>query len=240
MITRLDARHIGGTGIHSVNSKRELVYIDKQFNINKYSLKKKKKETIIECGNSSWEVQCLYCSCYSGHLLVGIRSLEENAYTGMIRRYTDTGFLVQAIKRDKKGGTMYSSPTHITENNNGDIVVSDPRHGVVVTDYVGEYRFSYTGNPSNSTFLPCGICTDSLSNILVCDLIKSSVHIIDMDGQFLSFLWTKEVKPFSLSYDANTHVLSVGSLKDNKISLYTYTKRYRELSGKFAKSSSNL
>ena len=56
LITGLDARHIGGTGIHSVNSKRELVYIDKQFNINKYSLTKKMKETIIECGNSSWEV----------------------------------------------------------------------------------------------------------------------------------------------------------------------------------------
>lgn len=41
LITGLDARHIGGTGIHSVNSKRELVYIDKQFNINKYSLTKK-------------------------------------------------------------------------------------------------------------------------------------------------------------------------------------------------------
>lgn len=116
----------------------------------------------------------------------------------MIRRYTDTGFLVQAIKRDKKGDTMYSSPTHITENNNGDIVVSDPRHGVVVTDYVGEYRFSYTRNPSNSTFLPCGICTDSLSNILVCDLIKSSVHIIDMDGQFLSFFLDKRSETIQL------------------------------------------
>uniref|UniRef100_K1QSB8 Uncharacterized protein n=1 Tax=Magallana gigas TaxID=29159 RepID=K1QSB8_MAGGI len=57
-------------------------------------------------------------------------------------------------------------PNYITENNNGDIAVSD-YDAVVVTEREGRHRFSYTGHPAESVLRPRGICTDALSHILV-------------------------------------------------------------------------
>lgn len=67
-------------------------------------------------------------------------------------------------------------------------MVSDSGSAVVVTDHEGKDRFSYTGRSSRSRLKPRGICTDPLSNILVCDNVYKSVHVIDKDGQFLSSL----------------------------------------------------
>lgn len=47
-------------------------------------------------------------------------------------------------------------PRYITENNNGDIVVTDFDIGpgaVVVTNENGSHRFSFTGHPSGSELL---------------------------------------------------------------------------------------
>ena len=56
-------------------------------------------------------------------------------------------------------------------------------HGVVVVrDRDGRHRFTYTGHPDGTAFLPLGICTDAFSNILVCDAKSSFVHVIKEDG----------------------------------------------------------
>lgn len=129
---------------------------------------------------------------------------------------------------------MYRIPRYLTENNNGDIVVSVWRYNepgcVVVTDAQGRRRFSYRGSPQELNLVPRGICTDALSHILVCDRKTETVHLIDKDGQFLCFLLTKELpgikKPYCLSYDFRNHILLVGSRLDNKISVFRYINRY--------------
>uniref|UniRef100_A0A8W8LNG2 Tripartite motif-containing protein 3 n=1 Tax=Magallana gigas TaxID=29159 RepID=A0A8W8LNG2_MAGGI len=121
---------------------------------------------------------------------------------------------------------LYRRPSYITENNNGDVVVSDsifPSGAVVVTERGGRHRFSYTGHPSGSGLWPWGICTDALSHILVCD--DRTVQMLNKDGQFLSHLLTKSQemgRPWSLSYDVNTHRLWVGSYNNNKVCVYSY------------------
>lgn len=120
---------------------------------------------------------------------------------------------------------MYCYPDYITENRNGDVVVSDScKMAVVVTDPRGHERFYYKGHISGSVIWPCGICTDALSRILVCVKNTETIHVIDKNGRFLlSFLMGPSglTIPLGLSYDYDTHRIWVGSEKDI-VCIYSY------------------
>ena len=130
---------------------------------------------------------------------------------------------------------MFKDPDYITENNNGDIVVSDYWHGVVVANHEGNYRFTYIDTPFGSRLLPRGICTDTLSNILVCDCYTETVMILDKVGRYLLHI-PKDLslgplgKPCSVSYDWNNHLLWIGSW-NNTLSRYRHIHRRYDLSG---------
>nr|XP_022303093.1 uncharacterized protein LOC111110774 [Crassostrea virginica] len=238
-------RNLSCVGLHSVNSERELIYIENFSTVNKYCndmttktiLKMKKRR------NSDWLLLCLYCSPSSGDLLIGKKRCDINE--SKIARYNKQGKLTQTIQNDKNGKALYKFPRCITENNNGDVVVSDiidESHGaVVVTDRYGRRRFSYTGHPPGSKLLPLGICTDALSNILVCDLKTQFVHVIEENGKFFSTWGPLELDksgrklttiPYSLSYDVNTHLLWVGSGHGNVVSAFRYIHRHPHLTDK--------
>nr|XP_034309427.1 uncharacterized protein LOC109618689 [Crassostrea gigas] len=210
-------------GLHTVNSESQLIYIDRDYNINKLSKDIKITTTFIEKSDSTWRPQCVYWSPSTGDLLVGM--YNDDTGTGKVTRYNQSGQLIQCIQHDNTGLELYITPNYITENNNGDVVVSDYR-AVVVTECEGRHRFSYTGPPSGSGLEPRGICTDALSHILVCDGWTNTVQMIDRDGQFLSHLLTKSQESvlWSLSYDVNTHRLWVGSY-NNKVCVYRYITR---------------
>eukprot|EP00105_Crassostrea_gigas_P009812 XP_011424898.1 PREDICTED: uncharacterized protein LOC105326507 [Crassostrea gigas] len=181
--------------------------------------------------DSRWKPQCVYWSPFTGDLLVGM--CREELLIGKVTRYNQSGQLTQTIEHDNTGLDCYFVPNYIAENNNGDVVVSDNMFGVVVvTERGGRHRFSYTGPPSGSGLRPCGICTDALSHILVCDDITHTVQMIDRNGQFLSHLLIRPsgvFSPHSLSYDVNTHRLWVGSFCNNKVLVYRYINRHDAL-----------
>ncbi|XP_052692431.1 uncharacterized protein LOC128170710 [Crassostrea angulata] len=222
---------LSGVGSHTVNSESELIYIDRNYNINKLSKDMKTTTTFIERTDSTWGPQCVYWSPSTGDLLVGMYNYDTN--TGKVTRYNQSGQLTQTIQNNNTGQGLYRIPLYITENNNGDVVVSDysvisVSGAVVVTERGGRHRFSYTGHPSGSRLLPCGICTDPLSHILVCDGRTKTVQMINKDGQFLSHLLTTSQemgRPLGLSYDVNTHRLWVGSWFNNKVCVYRYITR---------------
>ena len=155
-------------------------------------------------------------------------------------RYDNTGKRKQTIPHDDNTPhRLYWEPVFITENNNGDVLVSDrDRYAVVVTSGEGVHRFSYTGPPSGSQLLPRGICTDVMSHILVSDLITNTVQMLDRDGQFLSYvLITRQTpgmdyRPWGLSYDVTTHAVYVGSWNNNTMSVCRYINRHLHLAGK--------
>ncbi|XP_056007787.1 uncharacterized protein LOC125666670 isoform X4 [Ostrea edulis] len=210
-------------GLHTVNSSGELIYIDSKHNINKLSTDNKTVTILIQ-STSPWYPQCVYCSPSTGDLMVGM----FNYRTGKLTRYNSSGQHILTIEHDNTGHTLYSEPLYITENNNGDIIVSDWGRGVVVTERGGRHRFSYTGPPSGSSLYPRGICTDALSHILVCDVNTDTVQMIDKDGHFLSLLLTRQHginEPYSLNYDEKTHLLWVGSGNTNTVSVYRYLQR---------------
>ncbi|XP_052692696.1 uncharacterized protein LOC128170970 [Crassostrea angulata] len=214
-----------GLGLHTMNSESELIYIDRNYNISKLSKDLKTTSTFIERTDLSRIPWCVYWSPSTGDVLVGYGNRKEPG-TGKVTRYNQSGQLTHTVQYDNTGLKLYSKPNYITENNNGDVVVTD-LCAVVVTERGGRHRFSYTGHPSGSGLQPCGICTDALSQILVCDATTDTVQMLDMDGQFLSHLLTKSQekgKPRGLSYDVNTHRLLVGS-DNKKLCVYRYITR---------------
>ena len=147
-------------------------------------------------------------------------------------RYNNTGRHTQTIPHRETPHQLYRNPIYITENNNGDVVVSDwLGRAVVLTSREGVHRFSYTGPPSGTGLGPSGICTDALSNILVCDRYNNTVQMLSEDGRFLKYLLTNKsagvYRPSGLSYDVHTHHLWVvsGSLRHNTGSVNSHINR---------------
>ncbi|XP_078312217.1 uncharacterized protein LOC111133292 isoform X3 [Crassostrea virginica] len=223
------------TGLHTVNCDSELIYIDKDLNTNKLSSDMKTTTTFIKHTDTTWTPTCVYCSPSSGDLLVGMYRRDTDTFTGKVMRYDNTGKRKHTIPHDDNTPhTLYKYPLYITENNNGDVLVSDRwRHAVVVTSGEGVHRFSYTGPPSGSGLDPQGICTDVMSHILVSDSNTGTVQMLDRDGQFLSYLLTTQSPgihwPWGLIYDVTNHVLCVGS-EYNTLSVYRYINRDLALS----------
>lgn len=202
------------TGNHTVNTELELIYIDMNYNIKKLSRNLKTMTTIIKNMDSTWTPQCVHYSVSTGDLLVGMLCELEGILRGKVNRYDRTGQLIQTIEYNDTGERLYYGPSYITENNNGDVVVSDWKLRVVVTEREGRHRFTYTGDPMGSIMMPLGICTDALSNILMCATNTSTVMMLDKDGQFLSHLMMMPLfvfNPHCLCYDMKTHRLWVGS-----------------------------
>lgn len=66
---------------------------------------------------------------------------NKDSTCSKIAQYTidsnELGKLVRTIQYDNAGSELYVGPCYITGNNNGDIVVSDLRNGVVVKNSEG-------------------------------------------------------------------------------------------------------
>eukprot|EP00105_Crassostrea_gigas_P039218 XP_019923366.1 PREDICTED: uncharacterized protein LOC105329700 [Crassostrea gigas] len=119
-------------GIHTVNSESELIYIRRNYNISKLSKDMKTNTTFIERTDYTWEPQCVYWSPSTGDLLVGMCMSNYDTETGKVTRYNQSGQLTQTIQNNNTKRGLYSSPIYITENNNGDVVVSNIGPGAVV------------------------------------------------------------------------------------------------------------
>jgi hypothetical protein len=226
-----------GYGVHTVGRSGELIYIDSNYDVKQLSVENETTTTLLQ-GTFPWEASCVYCSPTNGDLFLGIKNVDENnPYRyGIVYQFNSTGQqLIQTIQNDNTGLTLYNVPKYITKNRNGDVIVSDC-DTVVVTECWGRHRFSYSGPPSATSFLPGGICTDTLSHILVCDRNSHTVQMIDKDGHFLSLLLTSQHKlniPLSLNYDDKISHLWVGSEDSNMVSVYRYMERGHSRTGKY-------
>ncbi|XP_061165869.1 uncharacterized protein LOC133196899 [Saccostrea echinata] len=133
----------------------------------------------------------------------------KHGYTeAKVMRFSSTGQEIQVIQHNNTGKKLYKFLAYITENHNGDIIVSDLQNGVVVTERGGGYRFSYTCHSSGSRISPQGICVDVLSHILVTDDISKIVQMFDKDGHFLALILTRQNRITTsrgLGYDNRNH-----------------------------------
>ncbi|XP_056015641.1 uncharacterized protein LOC125675256 [Ostrea edulis] len=101
-------------------------------------------------------------------------------------RYSGTGTVLQEIQYDSQGQPLYQEPTYITENVNGDIIVTDwKKNAVIAVDRLGIFRFSYSGR--DTTFKVGYITTDPAGHVIVTDLKGDKIHMLDRDGRFLRY-----------------------------------------------------
>ena len=141
-------------------------------------------ETLITTPKD-WKPNSIFCSRF-GDIVVHISFMTRNKIV-----FYNGKYITQEIDRDELGFPIFKEGNYslrMTENNNGDICVSDSNANIVVVlDRVGSVRFRYDGALANrkNRFGPKDVVTDSLSHIIVSDYNNDSLHILDHNGKLL-------------------------------------------------------
>lgn len=200
-------------GSHTVTRNGELLFI-RAFDVYLLTTSGEIKKVCL----GSLSPSCLHSSRINDDIFVG----SFNTVT----RHNRQGKLLQEIKLDDKGNLLYGKAIYVTENQNGDIVVSDhDKKAVVSVNKSGRHQFDYKGNASQAGFIPCGVCSDANGEILVCNSSPDdlSIHLLNQSGQYLMHLLTKQqygfLKPRALCLDEMQNIY-VGDRK--KILVVTY------------------
>ncbi|XP_062608052.1 uncharacterized protein LOC134269881, partial [Saccostrea cucullata] len=145
-------------------------------------------------------------ACRSGSILVSLWNHQvHDRSLGKVLKLSQTGSKLLEIETDKNR-PLFICPTYIAENRNGDICVSDV-NAVVVTDAGGLLRFRYTGTQSDPQFDPYGICCYSRKNIIIADMLKNRIHMIDQNGNLIHFIHYNHVHmPRALRIDKHDNL----------------------------------
>lgn len=139
---------------------------------------------------------------------------------GLIKRYNDKGVKLQTITalHDMIMGrflfglrSLYRAP--ITENINGDIIVTNVLCKVVAFTSNGRHKFNYKDPYNRSKLDPTGICNDRFGHILVGDscFLNPCVHLLDFNGHLLAKLLIRQ---------HNQHLTFNALCVDDKNNLY--------------------
>eukprot|EP00105_Crassostrea_gigas_P021087 XP_011440099.1 PREDICTED: uncharacterized protein LOC105337169 [Crassostrea gigas] len=122
-------------------------------------------------------------SAASGDLLVCLRKDDQNK----VVRYSSTGTVLQEIQYDSLCQPLYKEVVYITENVNGDIIVTDwEKDAVIAVDRLGIFRYSYS--VKDSDYDVCSVATDSVGHVVVTDCKDNKIHMLDRDGRFLRYI----------------------------------------------------
>uniref|UniRef100_K1QIG1 Uncharacterized protein n=1 Tax=Magallana gigas TaxID=29159 RepID=K1QIG1_MAGGI len=122
-------------------------------------------------------------STASCDLLVCLRKDDQSK----VVRYSSTGTVLQEIQYDSQCQPLYKQAMYITENVNGDIIVTDwKKNAVIAVDRLGIFRYSYT--EKDTKFDACSVATDSVGHVIVTDFHGNNIHMLDRDGRFLGYI----------------------------------------------------
>ncbi|XP_065942844.1 E3 ubiquitin-protein ligase TRIM71-like [Magallana gigas] len=195
-------------------------YEDESVNI----VKNKKIEAVIRL--QGWRPRGV-CGTSSGDLLVTM--VSEDKEQSKVMRYSGSTEK-QSIQYDVDGQPLYQCAVYITVNRNQDICVTDHRgRAIVVVNKAGKLRFRYKGESHigrNEQFYPQGITTDSQSHILIANTgygssSKNCIHIIDQDGQFISYIDCGLNSPWGICTDTDDN-LFVAEYSGKKVKKVKY------------------
>lgn len=210
---------ISENGVHTVRKSKQPIYIDINGDLKSCSLLTNFTSALPLKRSDEWVISCIYCSPRNENLLVGLKSVDDSKVTV----YDDLGNEILTIQVNEKHQNLYCNPVFITENRNGDIVVSDRgTNSVVVTDQTGNFRFTIDGNDvvkRKPGFY--SVCTDCLSRILICS--GSGLLVFDKNGTFQTYFTPREslafrgyFLPYALCYDTENEIFWVVSTRKKR------------------------
>lgn len=167
------------------------------------------------------------CCTRNDEFLVSMESNDETQIK--IARFSGDFKIIQEIQYDEHHQPLYASGKYyvfVEENQNMDICASDPnKNEVVVTDKDGLRRWRYNGNLEKGkfkSFSPSFIAADSYSNLLVMDTDNDCVHLLDMNGIFITFITHPKIQGIgAMSLDRNDK-LWIANYKGGQINVFKY------------------
>lgn len=203
-------------GCFAVTENGDLFYIGKD----RHNIKRKSSvetSTIVDLPDYV-SIRCICISQKKGNLLVVTRN-DLKTQRHRVVRY-DINENISHVVLDDSIGDLYKAPFYITENRNGDIVVSDQENNaVIVVNSAGQNRFII--KTRDSGFLPCGLATDDTGNILVVEGHKETyIYVFDQDGILTRRLSEKRDRWCGVCLDDKRN-LYVGNRKST-IDVYRY------------------
>lgn len=170
----------------AVTSGGELVYNDpdrETVNI----VRSGRTETLITAP-LGWKPHRLCCTKSRG-ILVSMSNGRHNK----IIRYEENQ-ISQVIEKNEDGKSIFLEgicKLYVTENENGDVCVSDTNASlVIVLDITGRVRFRYDGSAAKikGPFNPSSLVTHSSGQTIITDNSNLCLHILDRNGTFLRCL----------------------------------------------------
>ena len=119
----------------------------------------------------------------SGDLLLCLRKDDQSK----VVRYNSTCTVLQEIQYDSQCQPLFQLAWYITENVNGDVIVTDLKRNVVVAvNRLGVFRYSYGGKKRTSELST--VATNSIGHVFVTDFRGDKIHMLDQYGKFLRYI----------------------------------------------------
>ncbi|XP_078312759.1 uncharacterized protein LOC111133990 [Crassostrea virginica] len=207
---------------HTATQDGDLIYTDKDERAICRITPDRKITEFIKTGD--WTPVSVHSSRINGDILVLMMKDGEAKVT----RHSKTGRKKKSIhKYTRHTGNRH--PCNITENINGDIVVSDfSEQKVMFVNKLGK-TLCFGRYDCANTFLPTGICTEAHGHILVWESWMETMHLFDQDWEFLGstdFAYFGFMRINSLCVDVENN-LYMGR-NTNKVTVYKCIQDYKQ------------
>ncbi|XP_065944137.1 B-box type zinc finger protein ncl-1 isoform X1 [Magallana gigas] len=167
-------------GLYLCMYNKQVVYIDQD---DKAVRMISDTDTVVTMFTTGDWIPLGVTSAASGDLLVCLSKDDQSK----VVRYSSTGTVLQEIQYDSQCQPLYKEVVYITENVNGDIIVTDwEKDAVIAVDRLGIFRFSYS--EKDSKIKPSSVATDSVGHVIVTEIPRNKIHMLDIDGRFLRYI----------------------------------------------------
>lgn len=176
-------------------------------------------------------------------IIIGAKTLRSGYRTGsqLVIAMDEKGSNLQKYEHDNNNKLLFTLPFRITSTSNGNIWVvdmldEDGRGRVVVLGQAGNIIHIYNGHPEVNSkerpFNPTGLLTTPADNVIVADCLNHTLHIMNSDGTFLSYIRTDDEGirlPHSLALSSEGHFYigsSTPKRSPNSVKAILYKVKY--------------
>ncbi|XP_078312762.1 uncharacterized protein LOC144619210 [Crassostrea virginica] len=163
------------------------------------------------------------CQTMDGGLLITLADSKSGSYQPisysrrLVRHMTLTGDVIREYEYKEDGqGRLFTLPRRVTQNGNSDICVinwtSKTIGELVILSFSGCLKFVYPEQNQRNNFSIWNLVCDAHCNIIVSEILNSSVQLLSAEGEFLRYLLTENqiYRPTSMSLCKSTLWVSDG------------------------------